>query len=146
MQSVRITWRWRLCKFVGMIQDVHDPEYYDGAYEVVKADGTTRVCTTKYQGMISEVAVAEAGGEHHSPVCGHCLAAPPVVCVPIPSRTSWLQQAVAPPVVAEGRRLPLVALPRRAPVRENPATAVLTSRSGSAAGESARRRARSTWR
>ena len=47
-----------LVRFCGMVQDVHDPEFYEGAYEVVGADGVQRVRTTKYQGCVSE----EAGG------------------------------------------------------------------------------------
>ena len=39
-------------KFCGMVQDVHDPEYFDGAYEVTDANGATTIRTTKYQGEV----------------------------------------------------------------------------------------------
>ena len=81
-----------LVRFCGMVQDAHDPEFYDGAYDVVGADGVSRTRTTKYQG-----AVRDRPGEVITGRADIVWQRTPVVCVPIPSRSGWLQQRLAPP-------------------------------------------------
>ena len=78
-----------------MVQDAHDPEFYDGAYDVVGADGVSRTRTTKYQG-----AVRDRPGEVITGRADIVWQRTPVVCVPIPSRSGWLQQRLAPQAAA----------------------------------------------
>ena len=84
-----------LVRFCGMVQDAHDPEFYDGAYDVVGADGVSRTRTTKYQG-----AVRDRPGEVITGRADIVWQRTPVVCVPIPSRSGWLQQRLAPQAAA----------------------------------------------
>lgn len=108
-----------LIQFVGMVQDVHDPEFYDGAYETVHADGATHLCTTKYQGAIAETAGTTLRGRDDV-----VWQRTPVVCVPLPSRTSWLQQRLAKPV-AEAKGSPVA--PTGAAAAADPVTETVSS-------------------
>ena len=47
-----------LVRFVGMVQDVHDPEFYVGAYDEVLPDGSRRVRTGKFR---DELTLAPGG-------------------------------------------------------------------------------------
>jgi hypothetical protein len=78
-----------LVRFCGMVQDVHDPEFYDGAYDCIGEDGIARLRTTKYQGTVSEVAGMQMRGRPDA-----VWQRTPVVCVPVPSRADWLQQCL----------------------------------------------------
>ena len=81
-----------LVRFCGMVQDVQDPEYYDGVYEEVDAQGVVHLRTSMYQGCVAE----PEGG--HVRVRADCVwQRVPVACVPIPSRTSWVDAAIAGP-------------------------------------------------
>ena len=78
-----------LVRFCGMIQDVRDPEFYNGTYEVVGADGVAHLRTTKYQGDIVEPPEAQLRMRSNE-----VWQRVPAVCVPIPARSSWMQDAV----------------------------------------------------
>ena len=80
-------------RFVGMVQDVHDPEYYDGVCEQVRDDGTVQLRTTMYQGCIAE----PAGGPQVRARPDIVWQRAPIVCVPIPSRSAWVDDALAGP-------------------------------------------------
>ena len=79
-----------LVRFSGMVQDVRDPEYYDGAYELVARDGTAALRTTKYQGTLMGVPAGHAVRSRPDAVWQRT----PVVCVPMPARTAWLDAAL----------------------------------------------------
>ena len=79
-----------LVRFCGMIQDVRDPEFYNGTYEVVGPDGVAHTRTTKYQGDINEAPGVELRARSDE-----VWQRTPAVCVPIPARTGWLQKSIA---------------------------------------------------
>ena len=90
-----------LVRFYGMVQDVHDPEFFVGAYEEVSPTGEARLRTGKYRDMLD--------------VQPNCTVRPrddctwqrtPVVCVPVPMQTEWAAREVAasdaaPPAVSD---------------------------------------------
>ena len=120
----------QLVHFCGMVQDVRDPEFYDGAYEIVGADGTRRLRTTKYQG-----AIAQRPGETLQSRADAVWQRMPVVCVPIPSRTGWLQERLAADdatTTKEGVRSPA---PTGATALVEPSTAALSRSSAKRAAE-----------
>ena len=80
-----------IIRFVGMIQDVRDPEYYDGVYEEVHPDGTVHLRTTMYQGCISE----PCNDVQIRPRPDFVWQRTPVACAPIPSRAAWLDELLA---------------------------------------------------
>ena len=73
-----------LVRFCGMVQDVHDPEYYDGVYEEVDASGASRLCTTMYRGEIAPSRL----GVRIEPRADFVWQRAPVVCAPMPSRST----------------------------------------------------------
>ncbi len=80
----------QLVRFVGMVQDVHDPEYYEGVYEEALPDGTTRLCTAKY-------VVPPAPGVEWRSRPEFLWQRTPIVCVPPPAQTAWVSEGVAGP-------------------------------------------------
>ena len=84
-----------LVRFCGMVQDVQDPEYYDGVYEEVDPSGAVRLCTTMYQGFVASSAGREVRPRHE-----FVWQRTPVACMPIPSRAAWLDAALAGPAAA----------------------------------------------
>eukprot|EP00900_Chrysochromulina_parva_P017564 jgi/Chrpa1/25809/Chrysochromulina_OHIO_Genome00001623-RA len=85
-----------IVRFIGMVQDVHDPEYYDGVYEEVHHDGSVHLRTSMYQGCLDDVGM----GAHVASVRARqdiVWQRAPVVCVPIPSRSPWVDSALAGP-------------------------------------------------
>lgn len=85
-----------LVRFYGMVQDVRDPEYYEGMFECADASGSlARVVTGKYRDCVDSVA-----GLQPKPSGSHIWQRLPVVCVPVPSQSEWAAGVVCGPSLA----------------------------------------------
>ena len=80
-----------LVRFVGMVQDMLEPEYFSSSVQLVnKATGETKVVTGKYRDLRSspypgfEIAEEVEG----TLSCRHVL-----YCVPVPAETQWAMRA-----------------------------------------------------
>ena len=74
-----------LVRFVGMVQDVHDPEFYVGAYDEVLPDGSRRVRTGKFRDELTLAPGGEVRPREQSTWCRT-----PLVCVPVPGESAWV--------------------------------------------------------
>ena len=79
-----------LVRFVGMVQDVHDPEFYVGAYDEVLPDGSRRVRTGKFRDELTLAPGGEVRPREQSTWCRT-----PLVCVPVPGESAWVSRGAA---------------------------------------------------
>ena len=86
-----------LVRFVGMVQDVHDPEFYVGAYDEVLPDGSRRVRTGKFRDELTLAPGGEVRPREQSTWCRT-----PLVCVPVPGESAWVSRGAAGAAGAAG--------------------------------------------
>ena len=80
-----------LVRFCGMIQDVQDPEYYDGMCEERDdSDAPPRRVCGKYRDVLSPIP-----GKQYASFGQHIWQRTPAVCVPVPSQTEWAASAAS---------------------------------------------------
>ncbi|KAL1499311.1 hypothetical protein AB1Y20_011519 [Prymnesium parvum] len=80
-----------LVRFFGMIQDVHDPEYYEGIFEEAgEANLPSRHVPAKYRDSVVPTA-----GRRLASTGQHIWQRLPAVCVPLPSQSEWAATSTA---------------------------------------------------
>uniref|UniRef100_A0A6S9S0G0 Mini-chromosome maintenance complex-binding protein n=1 Tax=Chrysotila carterae TaxID=13221 RepID=A0A6S9S0G0_CHRCT len=82
-----------LVRFVGMIQDVRDTEFYAGIYEEHMTSGQVTERTGKYRDVLNL-----SDGATFVPHDDCTWQRTPMVCVPVPGLTTWAMEALVGPV------------------------------------------------
>jgi len=79
-----------LVRYRAMVQDIFDPEYFDGVLNVMQADGTLKKVTSRYQDVFIPKGDAKvvAQGEH-------LMERVPYYCVSVPGESDWCRKTVA---------------------------------------------------